>query len=442
MTVPFHHLDAGRSEVRWLSDGRWNESSRLRMDAGGGIRRLVVLAAHPDDETLGAGGLMRASAAADIPVDVVIATDGEASHPDSPTHTPADLARLRRAEVAAAVAVLAPRAAVRYLGLRDGGLASEVDRLTAAIREHVGDLGVGAILVAPWRDDGHVDHDTVGAAAAQVARETGALLLEYPIWAWHWGERDDLPWSQLRVLPLDDETLAAKRRALATHVTQVAPLSDAPGDEVLLSPRMRTHFDRSFETFVDASGHAHEGIFERLHAVEDDPWQVRDSDYERRKRKLTLEMLPHERFSRGYEPGCSIGELSAALAARCDALVCQDVSETAVRQARARLAAYPQVQVRRGAVPADWPDGDFDLVMLSEIGYFLSATELDEMLRRTRMTLRPDGYVVLCHWAHPIDGWELDGAYVHARAAELLGLPVHQRLADPDALMEVFGPCP
>lgn len=440
--MQFHHLDEGRPEQDWLADSRWPTLPHLQIEAGRGIRRLVLLAAHPDDETLGAGGLMRSCARAGIPIDVLIASDGEASHPDSPTHSPADLARLRRGEVAAAVAALAPAADVYYLGLPDGGLRHQTAAVAQALRRGVAEFGVGAIVAAPWRHDGHPDHDALGACAAQVAEQTGALLLEYPIWWWHRGSLVDTPWADLVLLELDEEDRAAKRQALTTHLTQVRPLSDAVGDEVLLSAGMLAHFDRPFETFVDAAGAAQDAIFERLHTSQVDPWGVRDSDYERRKRELTMRVLPAPRFGRAYEPGCSIGELSAALATRCDALIAQDLSRTAVRAARVRLAELPQVEVRQGAIPGDWPDGDFDLVVLSEIGYFLRIADLEEVLRRARMTLRTNGYVVLCHWAHAIDGWELDGPAVHARAADLLDLPLHERHVDADILLEVFGPCP
>jgi len=85
-------------------------------------RTRLVLAAHPDDETLGAGGLIAASAANGARVEVIIATDGAASHPDSPTHTPDQLARQRREEATEAVARLDPQATLTFLGLPDGAL--------------------------------------------------------------------------------------------------------------------------------------------------------------------------------------------------------------------------------------------------------------------------------------------------------------------------------
>lgn len=442
MTAPFDHLDDGYPEQSWAADHRWSQLPRLRIEAGRGLRKLVLLAAHPDDETLGAGGLLQTCAAAGIPAEVIIASDGEASHPHSPTHSRADLAQLRQVEVRAAVAALAPDATVLHLGLPDGELASCVQALSTVVRDAVADLGVGVILAAPWRLDGHPDHDALGALAAAVAAQTGALLLEYPIWWWHAGAPDDTPWSQLTVLDLSEAAHAAKQAALVTHTTQVRPLSDAPGDEVLLNSGMLAHFDRPFETFLDTAGRARMDVFERLYAGHVDPWGVRDSDYERRKRALTLAMLPLPRFVRAFEPGCSIGELSAALAPRCDALVVQDLSETAVQAARVRLAQWPQVQALHGSMPQDWPGGNFDLIVLSEVGYFLSSSALDDVLHRARTSLIAGGYVLLCHWAHPIDGWELDGPAVHARAADVLDLPLHGRHIDLDVLLEIFGPCP
>lgn len=442
MTALFDHRDDGYPEQQWAADNRWAGLPRVQIEAGRGMRRLVLLAAHPDDETLGAAGLLQTCAAAGIATRVLIASDGEASHPLSPSHSRSELARLRRAEVAQAVSTLAPDADVVYLDLPDGDLASHAEQLASAVRDAVADTGVGAVVAAPWRYDGHPDHDMAGQVAARIAQETGALLLEYPIWWWHRGTPGTTPWAQLTVLDLGDEARLAKRAALAAHATQVRPLSQAPGDEVLLSATMLSHFDRPFEAFVDAAGRAQLGVFDRLYASRSDPWGVRDSDYERRKRDLTLAMLPRQRFVRGYEPGCSIGELSAALAPRCDGLVVQDLSDSAVQTARTRLAAWPHVHVERGRIPGDWPGGNFDLTVLSEVGYFLSMTDLKDVLLRARTTLRPNGYVVLCHWAHPIDGWELDGPTTHARAAELLDLRLHDRYADDDLLLEVYGPCP
>ncbi len=442
MTAAFHHLDTGTDEQSWSADPRWADVPSFQVEPGRGMRRLVLLAAHPDDETLGAGGLLRRCHDIGLDIVVIVASDGEASHPSSSTHTPAALAGLRRAEVVHAVNLLAPGARIRHLGLPDGELAGAVATIRSAVLEELADLGVGALLVAPWRHDGHPDHDALGAVTAGVARGTGALLLEYPIWWWHRATPDETPWADLRALRLSPEVREAKRRALAAHVTQVQPLSDRPGDEVLLSEGMLAHFDRDVEAFLDTAGASDVPLFERLHSSYDDPWQARDSDFERRKRDLTMLALPLHRFGRAFEPGCSIGEFSARLAERCDELICQDLSDAAVRRARTRLADQPHVRVDVGQVPDDWPEGELDLVALSEVGYFLDDAQLDEVLRLIADRLRPGGYVALCHWSHPIEGWSLDGQQVHDRARRALALPTHRSHVDRDFLLDVLGPRP
>ena len=100
-----HHADTGTPEHEWVVRPEWGSVRTLTLD-GSDITRLVLVAAHPDDETLGAGGLLATAAAADLPIDVVLLSAGEASHPDSPTHAPGELATLRVEETRVALALL------------------------------------------------------------------------------------------------------------------------------------------------------------------------------------------------------------------------------------------------------------------------------------------------------------------------------------------------
>ena len=148
----FDHRDAGTSVAQWAASGLIEQAPSLDLT---GLRHLIVIAAHPDDESLGAGGLIAHAAAAAVAVTVVVATAGEASHPKSPSTRPAALAEIRRAEVKAAVAALAPAAVVRQLDLGDGRLKVSVAELTGEIRSLVDDFGVetdsgaGTWVVAP-----------------------------------------------------------------------------------------------------------------------------------------------------------------------------------------------------------------------------------------------------------------------------------------------------
>ena len=115
-------------------------------------------------------------------------------------------------------------------------------------------------------------------------------------------------------------------------------------------------------------------------------------------------MLPRPRFGRALEVGCSTGALTEALSDRADHVVAVDRSETALRAATARLADRDDIEVARLDVPGEWPAGSFDLVVVSEVGYFLSPLALDRLVERVATSLAPDGVVVLCHWRHPRRG--------------------------------------
>ncbi len=146
------------------------------------------------------------------------------------------------------------------------------------------------------------------------------------------------------------------------------------------------------------------GYFERLYQSDPDPWRFATSDYEREKYAATLAALPRPHFARGFEVGCSIGVLTRQLAARCDTLVAVDVAETALAQARERCAGLDGVQVARMAVPGEWPDGGFDLVLFSEVLYYLGLNGIGEAAQRTLACLEPGGAVLLVNWRGPTDG--------------------------------------
>lgn len=239
------------------------------------------------------------------------------------------------------------------------------------------------------------------------------------MWFWHWADPEDAPWDALVALGYDDEAAARKTAAVAAHRSQVAPLSAAPGDEVLLGPELLDHFPGDQEVFLEDA--VTDPTLEDLHVKEVDPWGATRRWYEHRKRDLVLAALPRRRFTRGLELGCSRGELAADLAGRCDALVAVDRSPAAIARARTVVPAHVETAVLD--VPAQWPAGSFDLVVLSEVGYFLSPVALEHLLGRVAGCLSERGVVVLCHWRHPIDGWVLDGADVHDRVLHTVGLP-------------------
>ncbi|WP_431104336.1 class I SAM-dependent DNA methyltransferase [Roseateles noduli] len=183
--------------------------------------------------------------------------------------------------------------------------------------------------------------------------------------------------------------------------------------------------------------------FEALFTDSADPWGYRTRWYEQRKRAMVLACLPRERYARGFEPGCANGELSAALATRCDRLLSTDGSETAVAHAKERLASLVHVDVTRATMPADWPVGRFDLIVLSEIGYYLEEGGLDALIRRAAASLETGGTLLASHWRHQEGDYLRLGDEVHRRIDLLLrerhGMTRLLRHDEADFLVEVWS---
>ncbi|MBC7779170.1 MAG: methyltransferase domain-containing protein [Proteobacteria bacterium] len=178
--------------------------------------------------------------------------------------------------------------------------------------------------------------------------------------------------------------------------------------------------------------------FDALFAATDDPWLFKSRWYEARKRALTLACLPAHRYAAAYEPGCANGELSAALAERCDHLLVSDGSSRAVALARARLADLRHVEVQQAWLPEGWPGRTFDLIVISELGYFLSPSALDVFATHARASLRRGGTILGCHWRRASADCELDGDAVHRRMGDRFALPRIIEVVDADLRIEVW----
>ena len=162
-----------------------------------------------------------------------------------------------------------------------------------------------------------------------------------------------------------------------------------------------------------ARGSIDPAYFEAVYAADPDPWGFETSPYEAAKYRATLGALPRPRYDRALEVGCAGGVLTARLAERCGALVAIDVAPAALDVARARLAGAGHVEVRRAAVPDETPDGPFDLAVVSEVGYYLSAEDLARFERQLAARVVPGGHAVLVHWTGPTD-YPLSADDVHA----------------------------
>ena len=201
--------------------------------------QIVVVAPHPDDETLGAGGLISTCARNSTKVTVISVTDGEAACPEVPA-----LDGIRRRELVSAMRALelAPADILR-LGLPDGGLVAREVELTQAL---VKCIPAGVVLVAPFEFDGHPDHEAAGRACKSAAQQQGLTLVRYPIWAWHRGSAELFRERHGVRFMLDDRAQQAKRRALAEHRSQ---LGERPGGAIVPA-HVLDYFNRPYEVFL------------------------------------------------------------------------------------------------------------------------------------------------------------------------------------------------
>ena len=159
-----------------------------------------------------------------------------------------------------------------------------------------------------------------------------------------------------------------------------------------------------FETSIPAD------YFDAMYAKDPDPWRFTASSYEQDKYAATLAALPRDGYANALEIGCSIGVLTRELALRCAALLALDVAEAALAQARHRCADRANVRFARAEVPGEWPSGRFDLIVLSEVVYFLDRADVVRLVDRVAQTISPDADIVLVHWlgetSYPLGGDE------------------------------------
>jgi trans-aconitate methyltransferase len=156
--------------------------------------------------------------------------------------------------------------------------------------------------------------------------------------------------------------------------------------------------------------------FDALYAADPDPWNFAASPYERAKYTLTLDAMPKLRCRSALEVGCSIGVLTRLLASRCDSLLAVDAAPAPLVEARRRCADLPSVRFEQMFVPEQWPGGVFDLILLSEVVYYLSREDVGRLATSVTHSLAPVGSVILVHWTgstdYPLSGDEAVALFI------------------------------
>jgi protein-L-isoaspartate O-methyltransferase len=171
--------------------------------------------------------------------------------------------------------------------------------------------------------------------------------------------------------------------------------------------------------------------FARVYATDDDPWRFESAWYERRKQALTMALLPRQRYTHAFEPGCASGEITRLLSARVDHVTAVELMPRIAARAATRLVDCDNVDVRVGVIPEDWPDQRFDLILLSEVAYYVDATGLTEISNHVDQTLVTGGDLVAVHYVGATD-YPLTGTQVHALLTTQLGYTPLARYTEHD----------
>jgi cyclopropane fatty-acyl-phospholipid synthase-like methyltransferase len=161
-----------------------------------------------------------------------------------------------------------------------------------------------------------------------------------------------------------------------------------------------------------------EKYFEDVYAANDDPWDFTTSEYEAKKYDATIQSLAREHYESAFEIGCSIGVLTEKLAAKCEKILAIDISEKALAQARERCRNLPNITFQKMNFPQEFADKKFDLILISEVGYYLAPEDWQTAMKKSFAHLHENGQIALVHWLPPVHDYPQTGDEVHDSFAE------------------------
>jgi cyclopropane fatty-acyl-phospholipid synthase-like methyltransferase len=184
-----------------------------------------------------------------------------------------------------------------------------------------------------------------------------------------------------------------------------------------------------------------DAYFDRMYAASADPWHLANSWYERRKHQLTVAMLPYQRYRHALEPGCSIGTLTELLTKSCDHVTATDVATAALDAADRRLreaGLRQRVTLLHRSLDQPWPPGGFDLVVLSDVAYYLQSATLRAVLDRECAKLARGATVIAAHWRRPVHDNPISGDHANDIIGATTGLHTIATYRDADLVIEMF----
>lgn len=363
---------------------------------------LIVMAPHPDDELLGAGGLMARAVARGETVAVIFVTDGSGSDLAIQPH----VLRQRRREEACAglVMMLEKLPLVLFLYHGDGNFEAWCVDITtnSALGRFLSKLPGSSLLVTDPAD-AHPDHK---AAFGLASRIVSAGLVD---------RLDVMPISQRVDGVFDPQNYEAhpvasfatrKADALRCHTSQIesesgfvltAPVRAAFCDTEYIRP---VHNRNAFTASAEAVPAAH---FENLFEHSSDPWHYETTAYEADRFRRTIDALGGKRYSQALELGCANGALTSRLLPQCDAIIATDVSVAALKAARARFSTTSNIDFRQGNLPEDLPEGRFDLIVVSDMLYYLGLRGITRLMAQLPSRAAPGCRIVISNYLGATD---------------------------------------
>ncbi|GAA2660550.1 class I SAM-dependent methyltransferase [Paractinoplanes durhamensis] len=178
--------------------------------------------------------------------------------------------------------------------------------------------------------------------------------------------------------------------------------------------------------------------FTGLYLAKEDPWDLATKWHDQRKYAITVASLPKRHYRRCYEPGASVGLLTRLLAERCDEILAVDCVPEAVRTAEENLRDLPHVRVEEAMLPAELPDGTFDLILVGDLFYYLSAEDFDELVDGLLARLESGGDLVSVHFRDRENPGNYDGFNVHEKLAGKPGITRIVHHEDEWFVLDVF----
>lgn len=221
----------------------------------------LIVAPHPDDETLGCGGTVALMRKNGIPVHFLFVSDGSMSHPNSKKYPAEKLTKVREKEAKTAVLSLGGEVDhIEFLRLKDTMVPHENDNLfeetVGKIVNIMDDLQPQTVFV-PWQKDPHRDHQATWKIMSEAVSRSKIKprFIEYPIWLWELGSPEDMEFlDRMEKFTVNiEDTLEMKNKALAAHTSQVTHMIDDDPDGFMLTPEVIAHFDISRELFFESA---------------------------------------------------------------------------------------------------------------------------------------------------------------------------------------------